>query len=221
MTEIGTETWIVTVIVTIRSEISETGTETFFGRSYGRSHAPRPPSELRHYEPSCGDDYMPPPRRFDPDDRRGAVRIPSLDDRPEPPPSDDRRPSFDDCRPPPPPVPADDRRLTLDDRLIRRLPAQPLTLGCSRQLLTTVLVQLVIPSHSLGQPQGTIGAPVLPRLRVTAALEPVYHWKRGFRNPRSRPPSKTVCTYCRTCPGGYPLCPKPGRATFFGTHSPS
>ena len=28
MTEIGTETWIVTVIVTIRSEISETGTET-------------------------------------------------------------------------------------------------------------------------------------------------------------------------------------------------
>ena len=164
----------------------------FFGRSYGRSQAPRPSPELRHYEPSCGDDYKPPPRRFDPDDRREAVRIPSPDDRPKPPPSDDRNPSFDDRRPPPPPVSADDRRLTLDDRPIRRLPALPLTLGCSRQLLTTVLVQLVILSHSLGQPQVTIAAPVLPRLRVTTALEPMYHWKRGFRNPRSRPPSKTV-----------------------------
>ncbi|KAG6375602.1 hypothetical protein JVT61DRAFT_3168 [Boletus reticuloceps] len=95
----------------------------FFGRSYGRSHAPRPPPELRHYEPSYGDDFVPPPRRIDPDDRRGGYRNTSVDDRTKPPPIDDRRPPFDDRRSPPPPSTADDRRLTTpDDRPIRRLP---------------------------------------------------------------------------------------------------
>ena len=95
----------------------------FFGRSYGRSHAPRPPPELRHYEPSYGDGYVPPPRRFDPDDRRGGLRNPTLDERSKPPPFDDRRLPLDDRRPPPPPpAAADDRRPALDDRPIRRLP---------------------------------------------------------------------------------------------------
>ena len=184
-TQTETETWTVTMTVTIRSEISETGTETegidalsFFGRSYGQSHAPRPPPEFRHYEPSYGDNYMPPPRRFDPDDRRGAVRIPSLDDRPKPAPSDNRRPSFDDQRPPPPPPPAtaDDRRLTLDDRPIRRLPASA---SDTRVLLTTILVQLVILSHSLGQPQVTIGALDRGyRARLSGELPP---WMGGSR----------------------------------------
>lgn len=96
----------------------------FFGRSYGRSHAPRPPPELRHYEPSYGADFVPPSRRHEPDDKRGGLRsapVPPLDDRSKPPPLDDRRPSFDDRRPPPPAA-ADDRRLTLDDRPIRPLP---------------------------------------------------------------------------------------------------
>ena len=31
-----------------------------------------------------------------------------------------------------------------------------------------------------------------PRSRVTTALEPMYHWKRGCRNLHSHPPSKTV-----------------------------
>ncbi|KAH0828091.1 hypothetical protein J3R83DRAFT_3750 [Lanmaoa asiatica] len=85
-------------------------------------HAPRPPPELRHYEPSYGSDYVPPPRRHDPDDKRGALRSASLDDRSKPPPLDDRKPPLDDRRPPPPAT-ADDRRLTLDDRSIRPLPA--------------------------------------------------------------------------------------------------
>ena len=93
----------------------------FFGRSYGRSHAPRPPPELRHYEPSYGNDYAL-PRRYDPDDRHGGFRNPSLDDRSKPPPFDDTRPPFDVRRPPPPPAADDDRRPTLDDRPIRRLP---------------------------------------------------------------------------------------------------
>ena len=66
---------------------------------------------------------MPPPRCHDPDDRRGALRVGSLDDRSKASPSDDRRPSFDDRRPPPPPAAGDDRRLPLDDRPMRRLPA--------------------------------------------------------------------------------------------------
>lgn len=91
----------------------------FFGRSYGRSHAPRPPPELRHYEPSYGDDYVPPARRYD-DDRRGGLRN-SFDDRSKPPPFNDRKPPLDDRRPPPP-SDTDDRRLPLDDRTIRRPP---------------------------------------------------------------------------------------------------
>ncbi|KIJ60076.1 hypothetical protein HYDPIDRAFT_43625 [Hydnomerulius pinastri MD-312] len=98
----------------------------FFGRSYGRSHAPRPPPEQRHYEPSYGADYTP-PRRLDTDgDRRGGVRPGSLDDRSSrpPPAADDRRP-LDDRRPPP--LGADDRRGTIDDRPIRPLPGGPVS----------------------------------------------------------------------------------------------
>ena len=62
---------------------------------------------------------MPRPR----DDRRGALRVGSLDDRSKPSPSDHRRFSFDDRRPPSPPAAVDDRRLTLDDHPVRRLPA--------------------------------------------------------------------------------------------------
>ncbi|KAF9241770.1 hypothetical protein BU15DRAFT_73119 [Melanogaster broomeanus] len=84
----------------------------FFGRSYGRSHAPRPPPEQRHYEPSYGADYVPPPRRHDVDDKRGVLRSGSFEGRP--PPFDDRRP--------PPPAGADDRRLSIDDRPMRPPP---------------------------------------------------------------------------------------------------
>ncbi|KIJ18487.1 hypothetical protein PAXINDRAFT_97280 [Paxillus involutus ATCC 200175] len=91
----------------------------FFGRSYGRSHAPRPPPELRHYEPSYGSDYVP-PRRHDVDDRRGGIRNGPLDDRSKPSPLDDRKPPFDDRRPPPPG--GDGRRLSIEDRPIRPPP---------------------------------------------------------------------------------------------------
>lgn len=77
----------------------------FFGRSYGRSHAPRPPPELRHYEPNytCTSDYL--PRRHDSRDmdpeRRGGYRNGSHDDH--------RR------------VPLDDRRFPTDERPSRAL----------------------------------------------------------------------------------------------------
>ncbi|KAF8840893.1 hypothetical protein BDN67DRAFT_967967 [Paxillus ammoniavirescens] len=90
----------------------------FFGRSYGRSHAPRPPPELRHYEPSYGSDYVP-PRRYDVDDRRGGIRNGPQDDRSKPSPLDDRKPPFDDRRPPPS---GDDRRLSIEDRPMRPPP---------------------------------------------------------------------------------------------------
>ena len=141
----------------------------FFGCSYGRSHAPRPPPELRHYEPSYGDDYTPPPRRHDPDDRLGALHVGSLEDRSKPSPLDDRRPSLDNRRPPPPPAAGDDRRLPLDDRPMRRLPAS------DTRALAEDHTQFLMLSHSLGQPQGTIGAPVQPNLRLTTALESLYH----------------------------------------------
>ena len=95
----------------------------FFGCSYGGSHAPRPPPEPCHYKPLYGDDYTPPPRCHDSDDRCGALRVGSLDDWSKVSLSDDRRPSFDECSPPPPPAAADDHHLPLDDRPMRRLPA--------------------------------------------------------------------------------------------------
>lgn len=68
----------------------------FHFRSYGRSHAPRPPPELRHYEPNYSSDYL--PRRYDSRDmdldRRGGHRNGSYDDRK--PPLDDRRFSTDE-----------------------------------------------------------------------------------------------------------------------------
>ncbi|KAL4073755.1 hypothetical protein J3A83DRAFT_4187386 [Scleroderma citrinum] len=69
----------------------------FFPRSYGRSHAPRPPPELRHYEPDYSSDYF--PRRYDSRDmdldRRGGYRSGSYDDR-RPPVDDRRAPPIDD-----------------------------------------------------------------------------------------------------------------------------
>lgn len=75
----------------------------FFGRSYGRSHAPRPPPELRHYEPDYSSDYVPrrhDSRDMDPD-RRGGHRNGSHDDL--------RR------------APLDDRRFPTDERPSRAL----------------------------------------------------------------------------------------------------
>jgi hypothetical protein len=92
------------------------------GRSYGRSHAPRPPPEQRHYEPRYNFDV--PPRRYDPKDEM------DVDRRPPPVRPDDRgpRPSIDDKRPPlddreSRSIAVDDRdrpnRVTLDDRSTR------------------------------------------------------------------------------------------------------
>ncbi|KAH7916595.1 hypothetical protein BJ138DRAFT_289681 [Hygrophoropsis aurantiaca] len=94
-------------------------------RSYGRSHAPRPPPELRHYEPQYGSDA---PRRYDARprddvevDRRASYPSSLRDDRgPRPPPVDDRRPPLDDRVAPPRPPLLDDRdrgvRPPVDDR---------------------------------------------------------------------------------------------------------
>ncbi|KAI6037558.1 hypothetical protein EDC04DRAFT_2121056 [Pisolithus marmoratus] len=74
-----------------------------FGRSYGRSHAPRPPPELRHYEPDYSSNYL--PRRFDSRDM-------DLDRR-----AGYRNGSYDDRR-----APLDDRRFPTDERSSRGLP---------------------------------------------------------------------------------------------------
>ncbi|KAG6332750.1 hypothetical protein ID866_6340 [Astraeus odoratus] len=103
----------------------------FFARSYGRSHAPRPPPELRHWEPDYVSDYL--PRRYEPRDtdldRRAGYRNGSHDDRR--PPIEDRRPPPVDDRPsrvPLPPSPNDrDLGRPLDDRPIRPLPSARVT----------------------------------------------------------------------------------------------
>lgn len=78
------------------------------GRSYGRSHAPRPPPEQRHYEPRYPFDA--PPRRYDPKDDM------DVDKHPPPVRPDDRgpRPSIDDRRPPP--DERESRSMVVDDR---------------------------------------------------------------------------------------------------------
>ena len=131
----------------------------FFPRSYGRSHAPRPPPELRHYEPDYSSEYV--PRRYEPrdvdPDRRGGYRNsydgrrqPSDDRRPPPiddrssrisPPSpDDRNPGpFLDHRPTKPPLaedhsarPAADAAATVPRTGADERPPRPTTLGDDR-----------------------------------------------------------------------------------------
>ncbi|KAG0707013.1 hypothetical protein DFH29DRAFT_897926 [Suillus ampliporus] len=94
------------------------------GRSYGRSHAPRPPPEQRHYEPRYPFDVT--PRRFDAKDDLDADRRPPItrpDDRGPRPPIDDRRPPVDDRESRS--IVVDDRdrprRVSLDDRSSRPL----------------------------------------------------------------------------------------------------
>ena len=106
------------------------------------------------------------------------------------------------------------RNLLLDDYRYNDFPA--LTLGRSHQALMTALVQrLVILSHSLGRPPGTIGAPVATSLAAGNRPRPNVLVEEAVATctpalPARPSASEPTCTYYGTCPRGYCLCPKPG-----------
>ncbi|EIW83553.1 hypothetical protein CONPUDRAFT_136503 [Coniophora puteana RWD-64-598 SS2] len=90
---------------------------TDYPRSYGRSFAPRPPPDQRHYEPKYSPEYLA-SRRFDNEDDRGPRTL--VDDR-RPPANDDR-----DRLPRALPSVDRDRSMPRDDR-VRMPPANDLS----------------------------------------------------------------------------------------------